>query len=174
MHRLTYELMRDHVRAIFSAVTGGELPQNPDARGSLPLPSSGPEAIDLIALRFAELDVCARLTPGVAASVPPFAFAPLLDVIDRDRDLIIELAVPGATQEDVSVEISSGVLVISGARASEPSDGRVFRHAEIPCGPFRRSVILPNDVSGEKKQVRVKDGIVQVTLPKVSAAVAKA
>jgi len=173
MHRLTYELMRDHVRAIFSAVTGGELPQHPDARGSLPLPS-GPEAIDLVARRFAELEVYARLIPGVAVSLPPFAFAPLLDVSERDRELIVELAVPGATQDDVNVEISGGALVISGVRASEPSDGRVYRHAEIPCGPFRRSVILPNDVSGETKHVQVKDGIIRITLPKVSAAVAKA
>lgn len=173
MHRLTYELMRDHVRAIFSAVTGGELPQNPDARGSLPLPS-GPEVIDLIARRFAELEVYARLIPGVAVSLPPFAFAPLLDVIEGERELIVELAVPGATQEDVSVEVAGGVLVISGVRASELSDGRVFRHAEIPCGPFRRSVILPSDVTGETKQVQVRNGIIQIRLPKVSAAVAKA
>ncbi len=173
MHRLTYELMRDHVRAIFSAVTGGELPQHPEFRGSLPLPS-GPEAIDLIGRRFAELDAYARLIPGVSTSVPPFSFAPQLDVIDRDRELIVEVAVPGATQENVSVEISGGVLVISGVRASESDDGRVFRHAEIPCGPFRRTVILPHDVPGETKQVRVKDGIIQITLPKASATVAKA
>jgi HSP20 family molecular chaperone IbpA len=105
MQRLTYELMRDHVRAIFFAVTGGELPQHPDARGSVPLPS-GPEAVEWVARRFAELEVYARLVPGVAVSLPPFAFAPLLDVIDRERELIVELAVPGATPDDVNVEIS--------------------------------------------------------------------
>jgi len=173
MQRMTYELMRDHVRAIFAAVTGGELPQHPEVRGSLPLPS-GPEAIDLIARRFAELEAYARMIPEVAASLPPFAFTPLLDIIDRERELVVELAVPGVIREDVNVDVSGGVLVVSGVRSGEPTNGHVFRHAEIPRGPFRRMVILPGDVKADTKQVEVKDGIVQVRLAKVSAPIAKA
>jgi len=173
MQRMTYELMRDHVRAIFAAVTGGELPQHPETRGSLPLPP-GPEAVDLIARRFAELEAFARMIPEVAASLPPFAFTPLLDVIDRERELVVELAVPGVTREDINVDVSGGVLVISGVRAGEETNGHVFRHAEIPRGPFRRTVVLPTDVTGDSKVVQVADGIVQIRLAKMSAAIAKA
>lgn len=173
MQRMTYELMRDHVRAIFAAVTGGELPQHPETRGSPRLPS-GPEATDLIARRFAELEAFARMIPEVAASLPPFAFTPPLDIIDRERELVVEVAVPGATRDDVNVDVSGGVLVISGVRAGEPTNGHVFRHAEIPRGPFRRTVILPAEVNTETKQVQVADGIIQIKLAKVSPAVAKA
>src|SRR5262245_52218341 len=170
MHRLTYELMRDHVRTIFSAVTGGELPQNLESRGSFALPS-GPEAVELLARRFAELDAYARLVPGVAEILPPFGFTPQLDVIDRDRELIVELAVPGVSRDDVNVELQGGLLVISGVRAAETTNPHVIRHAEIPCGPFRRVVILPNDVTSEAKEIRVKNGIVQVHLAKAGAAI---
>jgi HSP20 family protein len=173
MQRLTYELMRDHVRAIFAAVTGGELPSHPETRGSLPLPS-GPEAIDLISRRFAELEAFARIIPEVASTLPPFAFTPLIDILDRERELVIELAVPGVNREDVNVDVSGGVLVVSGVRAGEPTNGHVFRHAEIPRGPFRRTVVLPGDVNSDNRQVHVADGIVQIKLAKVSANIAKA
>src|SRR5262244_2129142 len=100
MHRQTHELMLDHVRAIFHAVTGGELPKI-DGPATLP---SGEAGADLVARRFAELDTLARLLPSVAARVPPFAFSPLVDVLQltkRKPELLIEVALPGVSEGDV-------------------------------------------------------------------------
>lgn len=172
MNRQTHELLLDHVRAIYQAVTGAELRPTPSGA---PLPA-GPQATELVLARFAELEACVRALPALSARVPPFGFAPAADVFERKTELTIELAVPGASQDAVEARVMSDVLVVSGIRDVGGSvDGRIYRHAEIPRGPFRRAVPLPPDVAAEPIRLEVQDGIVRVHLHKVGAgAVAEA
>lgn len=169
MHRNTYELMLDQIRAIYRAITGSDVPE-----GEVTLPAGAHAAKpDDVARRFAELEAMARTIPAVAERVPPFAFSPPLDVIDAENELLIEAAVPGIERSDVNVDLSGDVLVLSGMRVGEKAaNGRVFRHAEIPRGPFRRVVLLPYPVMGEPR-AEVERGLIRIhiaKLPKGSAA----
>jgi HSP20 family molecular chaperone IbpA len=162
MNATTLELMHDHVRAIYRAVTGSDLPE-PEAAGA-EAPSE-----DLVAQRFAELESFARSLPTVAERVPPFSFAPPLDAIGTEKELVIELAVPGVDRRDVEVELSQDLLVIAGSRGGErPTDGRTYFHAEIPRGPFRRVVRLPFAVGGSPR-VEVEQGLIRVTMTRATA-----
>ena len=173
MQRQTYELMIDHVRSIYRAVTGSELPHDP--RAAEPPTPHGPD--EILLRRFAELDAWAHLLPYVAERVPPLSFAPPVEVIDRGGEIVVQAALPGVRKEEVLVDIVDGALVISGLRPGEPTNGQVYRHAEIPRGPFRRVVPLPQDASAEPLRLEVKDGLLRVALTKHGAkggAVAKA
>src|SRR5437868_1055902 len=110
MHRTTFELMHEHVRAIFRAATGGDLP-TVEHRGAAP-PAA--DLAEVIARRFSELEALARLHPGVARRLPPFAFTPPADVNETDQELIVELAVPGVERDDVRVELRDALLDVSG------------------------------------------------------------
>jgi HSP20 family molecular chaperone IbpA len=172
MHRQTFELMHDQVRAIFRAATGAELPTI-ERRGNTP---AGADLAEVAARRFSELEAMARLIPGVAERLPPFAFAPLADVIETDKELIVELAVPGVDRDDVRVELRDAMLDVSGVRRGPSTNGHGYRHAEIPRGPFRRSLLLPLDVtSGAPPRIDVENGIVRIYLAKLPmGSVAKA
>ena len=164
-----FEVMHDHVRAIYRALTGSELPEGGrDEETSPPTP----EAVER---RFAELEALARSIPAVAERIPPFSFAPPLDAIDTERELIFEVGVPGIEKQDVRVELEGNRLTIRGWRRSEPAvEGRTYHHAELPRGPFRRDVRLPYAVIGEPR-VEVVQGVIRVRLTKpVKAAPAKA
>lgn len=162
MHRQMYELMQDQVRAIYRVLTGGDLPEIQSPSGAPP----AAEQLEQLSRRFTELEAYARLIPAVARRVPPFAFSPPVDVIDGDQELMVELAVPGVSRDDVQVELSGEVLLVSGNRAGEKAaNGRVFRHAEIPRGPFRRVLLLPPTVSGAPR-FDVQDGIIRIHLSK--------
>lgn len=164
MHRLTHDLMLDHVRAIYHAITGTELPE---LKMPAPLPP-GPEAVDFVAARFAELEAFARLIPAAAARVPPFAFAPQIDVVDRTKEFVVEVALPGVDRESVEAKVVGETLVISGVREWDArTNHRVYRHAEIPRGPFLRVLTLPPDVSGEPMRVEMTNGIMQIRLNKI-------
>ena len=169
MHRSTYELMREQVRAIHRALTGSDLPEG-DGHTPSGLPASTPE---IVARRFTDLEAIARTLSVVAERVPPFAFSPPIDVIDEENELLIEAAIPGVDKSDVTVDLSGDVLVIAGVRVGErASNGRAFRHAEIPRGPFRRVVLLPYPVMGEPR-AEVERGMIRIhlaKLPKSSAA----
>jgi HSP20 family molecular chaperone IbpA len=169
MHRTTFDLIYEQVRVIYSAVTGTELPHRLEMQQSLPF--EGPDAV---IRRFAELDAFTRLVPPIASRVPPFAFSPQVDVVEKDKELIVELAVPGLTRDELSVESSGNALIVSGVRPGEPPNGHTYRLAEIPRGLFRRVLLLPPDVSAEPRRVELVNGIAKIHLGKVTAAVAKA
>jgi HSP20 family molecular chaperone IbpA len=107
--------------------------------------------------------------PLVAERVPPFAFAPPVDVIEHDGELLVERALPSVSREEVAVELTDRMLVINGKRAGEKAaNGRVYRHAEIPRGPFRRVILLPPELEATAgpPRVDVENGIVRIRLGK--------
>jgi HSP20 family protein len=165
MQRQTYDLMIDHVRSIYRAVTGGDLPH--ETRAGEPPPAFGFD--EVLMHRFAELDACARFVPQIGTRVPPLGFQPPIEVIDRGADLVVQVALPGVAREDVTVEVVGGMLVIAGLRHGEPINGQVYRHAEIPRGPFRRVLPVPTEAATEPLRVEVKDGLLRVAMPKHGA-----
>jgi HSP20 family molecular chaperone IbpA len=157
MQRSTYELVRDQVRAIFTAFTGRALPEPEATSGPLPAEES-------ILQRFAELEAITRLHPASQA-VPPFGFVPRVELLERDGEVLVNLALYGVRREDVNVEVSGRLLTVSGVRMEE-SDPQLRRlQAEIPRGPFRRTVLLPATVASVPR-VDVSQGLVRIVLSK--------
>lgn len=166
MDRRTYELMIDHVQAIYRAVTGGELP-SPSG-----LAVGAPADLEPgVAAAFAQLDTAARLLPGLALRLPPMAFAPAVDVCELDNEVLVDVEVPGVRADAVAVQIVGRTLVLWGVRVRAPlSNGRVYRRAEIPRGPFRRVVVLPVAVTDDPPRLSGEDGVVRIALKKVPMA----
>jgi HSP20 family protein len=55
--------------------------------------------------------------------------------------------------------------VISGQRAAESADERVYQQLEIEHGPFRRAVALGAEVEADRADARYEDGMLIVELP---------
>jgi HSP20 family molecular chaperone IbpA len=76
--------------------------------------------------------------------------------------------VPGVDHDGVDAVVDDHRLIVSGARsATVGPDSRIYLHAEIPRGPFRREVRLPTFVSGQPR-VEVDNGIVRIRVTKSS------
>jgi HSP20 family protein len=165
--------MRDQVRAIFRVLTGGELPEA-EPRGTMPLPVE--QMGDVVAQRFADLEAMGRSIPQIAERVPPFAFAPPVDVIEDDKEMVVEMALPGVVRDDLHVDLNQEMLAVWGVRYGEKvANGRAFRHAEIPRGPFRRVLLLPKEVTTGKPRVELENGVARIHLSRITTAtVAKA
>jgi HSP20 family protein len=89
-------------------------------------------------------------------------------VYEHEKDLVIELAAPGVAKDELDVDLWGDLLVISGVRTGETlSNGKQYRHAEIPRGSFRRAMLLPAQTSGPPR-IELKDGIVQIRLARGS------
>jgi HSP20 family molecular chaperone IbpA len=163
MRGTTFEMMQEHVRAIHRALTGKDPPEPPPLSDEKSAPS--PESV---AQRFADLEAMARSIPSLAEHVPAFSFAPPVDVIGTSDELIVEIGVPGIDRGDVDVEVSGDTLIATGARSVDRlSDGRIYFHAEMPRGPFRRAVRLPQATSGQPR-IEVEQGIVRIRLAKAA------
>ncbi len=95
---------------------------------------------------------------------------PSLDVIDRDVDILVRAEIPGIEKKDLKVSLTDNLLTIKGQSNSEKKEekGDYHRH-EISRSSFARSVTLPSAVDASKTAANLKDGILEITLPKVES-----
>jgi HSP20 family protein len=96
------------------------------------------------------------------------SFLPSVDVIDRDDEVVVRAAIPGYKKEDIEISVSDSMLTIKGETKTEEKEekGDYYR-CEITQGSFSRMVELPAAVDDAKAKATMKDGMLELTLPKV-------
>ena len=94
--------------------------------------------------------------------------APDVDVIDREDEVVVRAEMPGYKKEDIEVSVSGNMLTLKGETNTEAKEenGDYYRQ-EISRGAFSRTVALPADVDDSKAKASMKDGVLELTLPKV-------
>ena len=103
---------------------------------------------------------------------------PPVDIFETENAFVLETDLPGVHQENVDIQFDRHTLTISGTRAATlPSRDknaqlRVFS-AERLSGNFARSIRLPEHVDAEKIDATFSLGVLKVTVPKSSVAVAR-
>ena len=97
-------------------------------------------------------------------------WAPAIDVIQEDEDLVVRAEIPGAKPEDVDVSIHNGVLTISGKLEEEREEERSgYLVRERRSGSFRRSLQLPHDVDEDQIKANFENGVLEVRVPGAAA-----
>jgi HSP20 family protein len=106
--------------------------------------------------------------PWADLSAPFEGMAPSVDVIDREEEIVVRAELPGVDKKDLEVTLSEDTLTIKGSTKTEKKEekGDYFRR-EVSSGAFARSVRLPAAVDGENVASSFKDGILELTLPKL-------
>ena len=90
-------------------------------------------------------------------------WAPALDALTKDSDLVIRAELPGVKQEDVDISLHDNVMTISGERRDEQDEERGGYHIrERRYGSFRRSVALPEGIDESKISARYENGVLEV------------
>lgn len=95
---------------------------------------------------------------------------PSLDVVDRDADILVRAEIPGIDKKDLNISLTDNLLTIKGESSHEKKEekGDYYRH-EISSASFARSVSLPSMVDSSKTAASLKDGVLEITLPKVES-----
>jgi HSP20 family protein len=102
------------------------------------------------------------------------AWAPPVDILERQDHLVIRAEVPGIRKEDMDVRIENGVLTLHGERKEEKDVKDQSAHLmERVYGSFTRSFSLPTTVDATKVTATYKDGVLEVMVPKVETATPK-
>ena len=98
-------------------------------------------------------------------------FAPALDVSETENALIVKAEVPGMDQKDIDINLSDGLLTITGEKKHEKEDKDENYHCvERHYGKFSRTMRVPFEVEADKVDATYKDGVLKVTLPKAERA----
>lgn len=92
---------------------------------------------------------------------------PQMDVIDRDKDILIRVEMPGVDKKDLEISVSDSNLVIKGTVSREIKEQKKdYFRSEIAQGNFSRSLSIPSSVDSSKISATLKDGILEIVLAK--------
>ena len=94
-------------------------------------------------------------------------WTPAVDIYENNDSVVVKAELPGVERDQISVEVKDGILSLRGERKFEKEvKEESYHRIERLYGTFHRSFTLPSSVDGEKVTARMKDGVLQVDLPK--------
>ena len=122
-----------------------------------------PQSSDVL-YRFFDDDILSQLSGSQSYPVA-------IDVVEEKEQYVLKADLPGINKEDIKVSVENGLLTIEGERKSETEqkDKQVHR-VERSYGHFVRTLNVGTSVDTSKIQASYKDGVLQLTIPKVEAA----
>jgi len=104
--------------------------------------------------------------PGSGGFFRPAAYPPM-NVYDDGESFIVRAEVPGVDPKSIDVSVVRDTLTIKGKREiPEPKESAFYHRQERESGEFRRAFTLPDRVETTKVLAEVKNGILEVRLPR--------
>jgi HSP20 family protein len=103
--------------------------------------------------------------PRVAREITGFAIRPSVDLIKKDRELIVTVELPGIDPENVEVSLEDDILIIRGEKTDEReiSEDDRYMH-ERTFGTFQRRIPLPDGVSADEVKADYDKGVLTVSV----------
>lgn len=96
------------------------------------------------------------------------AVAPRVDFMDVGDEYLMKADVPGVDKNNVKIHVQNGVMHITGEQQQESKEERKgFFMQERHQTAFSRSVPLPENVREDDIRATMKDGVLEVHIPKV-------
>lgn len=98
-----------------------------------------------------------------------------VDVKERENAYAIHAEIPGVKKEDIHVAIDGAVVSISAERREEKEvkEGEQVLRSERYFGKVSRSFQLPQEVDESQASAKYNDGVLELVLPKKTAAQAR-
>lgn len=114
-----------------------------------------------------------RMPVAATAGATP-AWAPPVSVWERADEVIVCVDLPGVPRDAVAVSATANMLVVSGRRPIPMNSGGEVRlaSAEAPFGGFRRYVALPAGAQADRLTAQMKEGVLELHVPRAATAVA--
>jgi HSP20 family protein len=92
---------------------------------------------------------------------------PLADVKETDENVIVTMDLPGIEKEDVDISIAEDELRVMAERKTETEvSEKDFHKRERTYRKFERILKLPVAVKVDEAKASLKEGVLEVTLPK--------
>jgi len=89
-----------------------------------------------------------------------------VNIINNENAFILEMAVPGYSKEDISINLEQQLLKISAEAKENPDGDSKYLRREFSLNGLSRSFTLPKNIDTEKISADFRDGILKITLPR--------
>ena len=90
-----------------------------------------------------------------------------VDISETENEIIVRADLPGFSKDEVSVNATESTLTIEAKHKEERRKrGEKYYTVERRVGSFRRVISLPVEVEPERAKAKMKDGVLEIILPK--------
>ena len=110
-----------------------------------------------------------REQPGTREGI---YFEPKVDIYETDGSLTLVADVPGATVEDIEIDLRDSVLTLV-ARTGRVDERWKPIYREYRSGHYLRQFRLGQQIDQSRIAARIKDGVLTLELPKAQSAIPK-
>lgn len=93
-------------------------------------------------------------------------FNPAADVREDDKNIHIEIDLPGMNKQDISISYKNDILTVNGTRRIEKDENQHYTRKERNVGSFSRSFPVSGGVESSAIKATFKEGVLTITLPK--------
>lgn len=111
-----------------------------------------------------------RMTPpaAIGALVVP------VDIIDAGASMIVQVNLPGAESDDISIDINDGALTVTAQTKPDKSlEGTVYLRRERRFSKLTRTINVPQPVQWQNAEATLHNGVLTIKLPKIEPSAPK-
>lgn len=92
---------------------------------------------------------------------------PAVNIKNRKKEYVIEVAAPGFNKDDFEVSIENGQLrIFASSSESNEEEKEEFARREFSTSSFQRTFVLPEQASLDKVKAVYTHGLLKITLEK--------
>jgi HSP20 family molecular chaperone IbpA len=95
-------------------------------------------------------------------------YRPSVDILDSPSDVVLVADVPGVDESHLDVTLDKNLLTIRGRVEAPSFEGYTPVRTEYGVGDFERVFTVSDDVNRDAIEATVKDGVLQLNLPKTA------
>ena len=100
---------------------------------------------------------------------------PTVNIREKDKNYLLEMAVPGMTKNDFHIRVENNMLTISCEKKEETTEKKSdYTRREFSFNSFSRSFNLPENCLPEKVDAKYENGLLMLVVPKKEMTAAKA
>ena len=93
--------------------------------------------------------------------IPPY------NIVDNDKEFLIEFSVPGFDKKDFLLEVEENNLKVSKLSSKNNKPENNFFKRQFNYSQFEKNFTLPEEVNIEKINSKYENGILKIFLPKI-------
>jgi HSP20 family protein len=96
---------------------------------------------------------------------------PSVDIFEDKGDVVVKAEMPGIKKEDIDITLTGDAITISGEKKMEKEvKKKDYYRCESSYGSFSRTFSLPSEVQTDKVKSSMKDGVLEIRIPKTEEA----
>jgi HSP20 family protein len=124
-----------------------------------------------------EVNTVQQQTPATREAgqrMPPRpVFMPAADIYETKDSIVVLAEMPGVSPDGVDISLERRVLTIRGRSTPSEHPGYQRVYNEYADGDYERVFTLSENIDRDRIEATLKDGVLQLVLPKAEAAKAR-